>query len=95
MDCELGETAKHYREKEKNIIINSGLDPGWDGCPGDDGDDEGRAGCLVVGADEDHDQGHQLHAPGYQVESPVVRWRSHPIDDTKTDEARYQDVADH
>ena len=49
----------------------------------------------MVGADEDHDQGHQLHAPGDQVESPVVRRRSHPIDDTKTDEARYQDVADH
>ena len=75
--------------------IYSRLDPWGNGGPGDDHDDEGGAGRLVVGADEDHDQGHQLHAPGDQVESPVVRRRSHPVDDTETDEARYQDVADH
>ena len=49
----------------------------------------------MVGADEDHDHGHQLHDTGDQVKSPVVRRRSHPVDDTETDEARYQDVADH
>ena len=50
---------------------------------------------LVVAAEVDHHQGDELHAPGDQIESPMVRGRPHPVDGGEADEPGHHDVADH
>ena len=61
-----------FEEPLPDLRVDAGLEPGWYGGPADREDDEGDAGLLVVAAEVDHHQGHELHAPGDQVESPVV-----------------------
>ena len=75
--------------------VDAGLEPGGDGGPGHDEDDAGHAGVLVVAAEVDHHQGDELHAPGDQVEGPVVGGRTHPVDEGEAEEPGHADVADH
>ena len=50
---------------------------------------------LVVATEVDHHQGDELHAPGDQVEGPVVGGRPHPVDGGEAQEAGQHDVSDH
>ena len=78
-----------------SVDLDPGLELGWNGGPGDHGDDEGEAGGLVIRGEEDHAERHQLHAPRDQVEGPVVGGGAHAVDDSEADETGYEDVADH
>ena len=47
----------------------------------------------MVGAEQDHDAGHQLHGPLNQVQSPVVWGETHSVDEPEADQAHHQYVA--
>lgn len=97
MEKKLGKINSHlwFEESLPDGRVDTGLEAGRNGCPGSDQDDDGHAGVLVVAAEEDHHQRDELHAPGDEVEGPVVRGRPHPIDEGEAEKAGHHDVADH